>query len=141
MRVIYTSKGMLKRLGCALYIRCALSIEKYDNSSLLINIAIFMLEYYPINCRLFKLQQTRQVDVAVLLHIIIREIFLPEPLRRHCIAWLISPVVHYRKMLGNHFIYTKTISFKFISRLSCTIQINADITIRSKILSLNDPYK
>jgi hypothetical protein len=29
MRVIYTSKGMSKSLGCALYIRCALSIEKY----------------------------------------------------------------------------------------------------------------
>jgi len=100
-----------------------------------------MLEYYPINFRLFKLQQTRQVDVAVLLQIIIREIFLPEPYRRHCIAWLISPVVHYRKMLGHHLIYTKTISFKFISRLSCTIHINADVTIRSKILSLNNPYK
>lgn len=87
------------------------------NLSLLINIVIFMLEYYPINFRLFKLQQTRQVDVAVLLQIIIREIFLPEPHRRHCIAWLISPVVHYRVMLGHHLIYTKTISFKFISRL------------------------
>jgi len=32
MRVIYTSKGMSKSLGCALYIRCALSIEKYGNS-------------------------------------------------------------------------------------------------------------
>jgi len=31
MRVIYTSKGMSKSLGCALYIRCALSIEKYGN--------------------------------------------------------------------------------------------------------------
>jgi hypothetical protein len=31
MRVIYTSKGMSKILGCALYIRCALSIEKYGN--------------------------------------------------------------------------------------------------------------
>ena len=29
MRVIYTSKGMSKKFGCALYIRCALSIEKY----------------------------------------------------------------------------------------------------------------
>jgi hypothetical protein len=29
MRVIYTSKGMSKYLGCALYMRCALSIEKY----------------------------------------------------------------------------------------------------------------
>ena len=29
MRVIYTSKGMSKSLGCALYIRCALSIENY----------------------------------------------------------------------------------------------------------------
>jgi hypothetical protein len=31
MRVIYASKGMSKSLGCALYIRCALSIEKYGN--------------------------------------------------------------------------------------------------------------
>ena len=31
MRVIYTSKGMSKNLGCALYIRCALSVEKYGN--------------------------------------------------------------------------------------------------------------
>jgi hypothetical protein len=29
MRFIYTSKGMSKSLGCALYFRCALSIEKY----------------------------------------------------------------------------------------------------------------
>jgi hypothetical protein len=29
MRVIYTSKGMSKKLGRALYIRSALSIEKY----------------------------------------------------------------------------------------------------------------
>jgi hypothetical protein len=29
MRVIYTSKGMPKILGRALYIRCALSIKKY----------------------------------------------------------------------------------------------------------------
>jgi hypothetical protein len=28
-RVIYTSKGMSKSLGCALYIKCVLSIEKY----------------------------------------------------------------------------------------------------------------
>jgi hypothetical protein len=28
MRVIYTSKGVMKRLRCVLYIRCALSIEK-----------------------------------------------------------------------------------------------------------------
>lgn len=41
-----------------------------------------MLEYYPINFRLFKLQQPRQADFAVLLQIIIREIFLPEPHRR-----------------------------------------------------------
>lgn len=41
-----------------------------------------MLECYPINSRLFKLQQTRPVDVAVLLQFIIREIFLPEPHRR-----------------------------------------------------------
>jgi hypothetical protein len=27
--VIYTSKGMSQSLGCAIYIRCALSIEKY----------------------------------------------------------------------------------------------------------------
>jgi hypothetical protein len=26
---MYRSKGMSKKLGCALYIRCALSIEKY----------------------------------------------------------------------------------------------------------------
>jgi hypothetical protein len=32
MRVIYTSKGMSKKFGCALYIRCALSIEKYGMS-------------------------------------------------------------------------------------------------------------
>jgi len=32
MRVIYTSKGMSKKFGCALYIRCALSIEKYGTS-------------------------------------------------------------------------------------------------------------
>jgi hypothetical protein len=31
MRVIYTSKGMSKILGRALYIRCTLSIEKYSN--------------------------------------------------------------------------------------------------------------
>jgi hypothetical protein len=31
MRVIYTSKGMSKSFGCALYIRCALTIEKDDN--------------------------------------------------------------------------------------------------------------
>jgi hypothetical protein len=29
MRFIYTSKGMMKMFGCALYIRRALSIEKY----------------------------------------------------------------------------------------------------------------
>jgi hypothetical protein len=29
MRVIYTSKGVMKMLGCVLYIRCGLSIEKY----------------------------------------------------------------------------------------------------------------
>ena len=29
MRVTYTSKGMSKSLGCALYIRCALSIKIY----------------------------------------------------------------------------------------------------------------
>jgi hypothetical protein len=37
MRVIYTSKGMSKSLGCALYIRCALSIEKYGNYLLVPN--------------------------------------------------------------------------------------------------------
>ena len=31
MHVIYTSKGMSKSLGCLLYIRCVLSIEKYSN--------------------------------------------------------------------------------------------------------------
>jgi hypothetical protein len=31
MRFIYTSKEMSKSLGCALYIRCALSIEKYGS--------------------------------------------------------------------------------------------------------------
>jgi hypothetical protein len=31
MRVIYTLKEMSKNLGCALYIRRALSIEKYGN--------------------------------------------------------------------------------------------------------------
>ena len=41
-----------------------------------------MLEYYPINFRLFKPQQTRHVGVSVLLQIIIGEIFLPEPHRR-----------------------------------------------------------
>jgi hypothetical protein len=41
-----------------------------------------MLEYYPINFRLFKPQQTRHVDVALFLQIIIREIFLPEPHRK-----------------------------------------------------------
>ena len=35
MRVIYTSKGMSKKFGCALYIRCALSIEKYGMSAVL----------------------------------------------------------------------------------------------------------
>jgi hypothetical protein len=33
MRVTYTSKGMSKKFGCALYIRFALSIEKYGNIS------------------------------------------------------------------------------------------------------------
>jgi hypothetical protein len=33
VRVIYTSKGAMKMLGCALYITCALSIEKYSNYS------------------------------------------------------------------------------------------------------------
>ena len=42
MRVIYTSKGMSKSLGCALYIRCALSIEKYGN----LNINIFNISQY-----------------------------------------------------------------------------------------------
>ena len=32
MRVIYTSKGISKKFWCALYIRCALSIEKYGKS-------------------------------------------------------------------------------------------------------------
>lgn len=41
-----------------------------------------MPENYPINFRLFKLQQSRQVDVAVLLRIIIRELFLPETHRK-----------------------------------------------------------
>jgi hypothetical protein len=38
MRVIYTSKGMSKNLGCALYIRCTLPIEKYG-SCLTCNVA------------------------------------------------------------------------------------------------------
>jgi hypothetical protein len=29
MRVIYTSEGVMKMLGCALYISCTLSIEEY----------------------------------------------------------------------------------------------------------------
>ena len=33
MRVIYTSKGMSKKFGCALYIRYALSIKNTVNSS------------------------------------------------------------------------------------------------------------
>jgi hypothetical protein len=32
MRVIYTSKGMLKTFGVRVVIRCALSIQKYGNS-------------------------------------------------------------------------------------------------------------
>jgi hypothetical protein len=34
MRVIHTSKELSKTLECALYIRCALSIEKYGNWTL-----------------------------------------------------------------------------------------------------------
>jgi hypothetical protein len=42
MRVIYTSKGMSKRFGCALYIRCALSIEKYG----ITNIEVHFVGYF-----------------------------------------------------------------------------------------------
>jgi len=31
VRVICTSKGMKESLGCALYVRCALSVGKYGN--------------------------------------------------------------------------------------------------------------
>jgi hypothetical protein len=41
MRVIYTSKAMSKSLGCALYIRCALSIEKYGTVKLKKNLYWF----------------------------------------------------------------------------------------------------
>jgi len=101
-----------------------------------------MPELYPVNFRLFKLQQTRQFHDAALLQIIIREIFLPEPHRRtlHSLTEISSNSLH--ENVGTPPIYTKTISFEIISRLSCTIQINADITIRSKILvSRNNPCK
>jgi hypothetical protein len=35
VRVIYASKGVMKMLGCTLYIRCALSIEKYSKICLM----------------------------------------------------------------------------------------------------------
>jgi hypothetical protein len=35
MHVIYTSKGVMKMLGFALYIRCALSLEKYGNKTII----------------------------------------------------------------------------------------------------------
>jgi hypothetical protein len=51
MSVIYTSKGMSKILGCALYIRCALSIEKYGNYK---NISVHATEIYGGICTLIS---------------------------------------------------------------------------------------
>jgi hypothetical protein len=50
LSVIYISKGMSKSLGCALYIRCALSIEKYGtNTMYIIKIAFTLLLLRPVD--------------------------------------------------------------------------------------------
>ena len=48
VHVICTSKGMQKSLGCALYVRCALSVGKYSNFSHLLCPAYLPLLLYHI---------------------------------------------------------------------------------------------
>jgi hypothetical protein len=60
MRVIYTSKGMSKSLGCALYIRYALFIEKCGNIN---RITIMPVCLYGCGTRLLTLREERRFRV------------------------------------------------------------------------------